>query len=138
MPPAGSSGTSSAGDRPGTQAYYSSMADVFEKDWDPYKGFSRASIVMSSRKPYRPSIRAEDLLTPSGLGNFRMAGMCVVMAICMVLLYIWPVLFVVGLAVPMEGLTFSSILGAFAFGFFVFLYFAARETRRDRELAAKL
>ena len=30
--------------------------------------------------------------------------MCVVMAICMVLLYIWPVLFVVGLAVPMEGL----------------------------------
>ena len=115
------------------------MADVFEKDWDPYKGFSRASIVMSSRKPYRPNIRAEDLLTPSGLGNFRMAGMCVVMAICMVLLYIWPVLFVVNLAAPMDGLLFSSILGTFALAFFVFLYFAGtRETRRDRELAARL
>jgi len=115
------------------------MGDVFEKDWDPYEGFSRASIVMASRKPYRPNIRAEDLLTPSGLGNVRMAGMCVVMAICCVLLYIWPVLFVVNLAVPMDGLLFVSILGAFAFATFVFLYFAGtRETRRDRELAARL
>jgi hypothetical protein len=115
------------------------MADELAKDWDPYDGFNRASIVMASRKPYRPNIRAEDLLTPSGLGNFRMAGMCVVMAICMVLLYIWPVLFVVNLAVPMTGLLFSSILGTFAFAFFLFLYFAGtRETRRDRELAARL
>jgi hypothetical protein len=68
-----------------------------------------------------------------------MAGMCVVMAICLVLLYIWPVLFVVSLAAPMDGRLFSSILGGFAFAFFVFLYFAgARETRRDRELAARL
>jgi hypothetical protein len=115
------------------------MADVFAKDWDPYDGWNRESVVMWSRKPYRPKIRADDLLTPSGLGNTRMAGMCVVMAVCLVLLYIWPVLFVVNLAVPMDGLVFSSILGAFAFAFFVFLYFAgARETRRDRELAARL
>jgi hypothetical protein len=113
------------------------MADVFAKDWDPYDGWNRESIVMASRKPYRPRIRAEDLLTPSGLGNVRMAGMCVVMAVCLVLPYIWPVLFVVNLAVPMDGLVLSSILGAFAF--FVFFYFAgARETRRDRELAARL
>jgi hypothetical protein len=110
-----------------------------ENDWDPYDGFNRASIVMRSRKPYRPNIRAEDLLTPSGLGNARMAGMCVVMAICLVLLYIWPVLFVVNLAAPMDGRLFGSILGVIAFGFFVFLYFAGtRETRRDRELAARL
>ena len=115
------------------------MDDVFAKDWDPYKGWNRASVIRGSRKPYRPNIRADDLLTPSGLGNARMAGMCVVMAICLVLLYIWPVLFVVNLAVPMDGGLFSSILGIFAFAFFVFLYFAGtRETRRDRELAARL
>ena len=85
-----------------------------ENDWDPYDGFNRASIVMRSRKPYRPNIRAEDLLTPSGLGNARMAGMCVVMAICLVLLYIWPVLFVVNLAAPMDGRLFGSILGVIA------------------------
>ena len=101
------------------------MADVFAKDWDPYEGWNRESIVMGSRKPYRPNIRAEDLLTPSGLGNFRMAGMCVVMAVCLVLLYIWPVLFVVNLAAPMGGRLFSSILGAFVFAFFVFLYLAS-------------
>ena len=110
-----------------------------ENDWDPYDGFNRASIVMRSRKPYRPSIRAEDLLTPSGFGNARMAGMCVGMAICLVLLYIWPVLFVVNLAAPMDGRLFGSILGVIALAFFVFLYFAGtRETRRDRELAARL
>ena len=65
--------------------------------------------------------------------------MCVVMAICLVLLYIWPVLFVVNLAVPMDGRLFGSILAVIALAFFVFLYFAGtRETRRDRELAAKL
>ena len=68
-----------------------------------------------------------------------MAGMCVVMAICLVILYIWPVLFVVNLAAPIDGRLFGSILVVIAFGFFVFLYFAgARETRRDRELAARL
>ena len=115
------------------------MFDEFDNEWDPYDGFNRASIIMRSRKPYRPNIRAEDLLTPSGLGNARMAGMCVVMAICLVILYIWPVLFVVNLAAPMGGHLFGSILGGFALAFFVFLYFAgARETRRDRELAARL
>ena len=65
--------------------------------------------------------------------------MCVVMAICLVLLYIWPVLFVVNLAAQMDGRLFGSILGVIAFAFFVFLYFAGtRETRRDRELAARL
>ena len=115
------------------------MGDVFDTDeWDPYDGWSRASVIRSSRQPYRPKITAEDLLTPRGLGNARMAGMCLVMGVCATLLYIWPVVFVVNLAYPL-GQVFNLILLAATFTFSVFLYFAgARETRRDQELAARL
>jgi hypothetical protein len=115
------------------------VGDVFDtNEWDPYEGWSRASIVRASRQPYRPKITAEDLLTPSGFGNARMAAMCLVMAVCATLLYIWPVVFVVNLAYPL-GHAFNVVLLAAILAFFVFLYFAgARETRRDRELAARL
>ncbi len=120
------------------EAYDSSIGDVFEKDWDPYDGFNRASIVRASRQPYKPKITADDLLTPRGLGNARMAGMCLVMAICATLLYIWPVVFVVNLAYPL-GHVFDVVLLAAILTFSLFLYFAgARETRRDREYAARM
>ena len=116
------------------------MADVFDvDDWDPYDGFNRASIVYSSRKPYRPSITADDLLTPSGFGNARLAGMCLVMAICAAVLYVWPLLFFINLAVPLHHHLFSWAFAGAVAAFFLFLYFAGTsETRRDRELAARL
>jgi hypothetical protein len=116
------------------------MPDVFDvNDWDPYNGFKRASVSFGSRKPYRPEITANDLLMPSGFGNARMAGMCVVMAFCMAVLYVWPVLFVVNLAVPLRNHLFSWLFLGAVLAFFLFLYFAgSRETRRDRELATKL
>lgn len=115
------------------------MGDVFDTDdWDPYDGWNRASVIMASRKPYRPNITANDLLTPSGFGNARMAGMCLVMGICATLLYIWPVVFVVNMAYPL-GHVFNVILLTAILTFSSFFYFAgARETRRDRELAARL
>src|SRR5262245_32596495 len=107
------------------------MGDVFEKEWDPYDGWNRASVAHSSRKPYRPKITAEDLLTPRGLGNARMAAMCLVMGICATLLYIWPVVFVVNMAYPL-GQVFNVILLAAILTFFGFFYFAgARATRMD-------
>ena len=116
------------------------MGDVFDTDeWDPYDGWNRASVVMSSRKPYRPNITANDLLTPQGFGNARMAGMCLVMAFCAAVLYVWPVLFVLNLAVPLRNHLFSWLFFGAVSVFFIFLYFAGtRETRRDRELAARL
>ena len=115
------------------------MGDVFDtNDWDPYDGFNRASVIRGSRQPYRPKITAEDLLTPRGLGNARMAGMCLVMGICATLLYVWPVVFVVNMAYPL-GHGFNVALLAAILTFSLFLYFAgARETRRDQELAGRL
>ena len=68
-----------------------------------------------------------------------MAGMCLVMAFCAAVLYVWPVLFVLNLAVPLRNHLFSWLFFGAVSVFFLFLYFAgARETRRDRELAARL
>lgn len=64
--------------------------------------------------------------------------MCLVMGISATLLYIWPVVFVVNLAFPL-GHVFNVILLLAILTFTLFLYFAgARETRRDRELAARM
>jgi len=110
-----------------------------EDDWDPYEGFNRASVIFWSRKPYYPSIRADDLLTPGGFGNARMAVMCLVMAICMALLYVWPILFFVNFWVPLRGHAHAALFLGAVVTFLLFLYFAGtRETRRDRELEAKL
>ena len=59
------------------------MPGVFDHDdWDPYKGWNRASVIFGSRGNYRPTITANDLLTPHGFGNVRKAGMSLVMALC--------------------------------------------------------
>ena len=60
------------------------------------------------------------------------------MGICATLLYIWPVVFVVNLAYPL-GHGFDVVLLVAILAFSLFLYFAgARETRRDREYAARM
>jgi hypothetical protein len=106
---------------------------------DPYKGWNRASIQFRSRKPYKPNIRAEDLVMPNGLGNLRMFGMCVAMALMMTVLYVWVPLYMVHFFVPMTGVWYSGAVGCAFVGLTALLYFGgARETRRDRELAARL
>ena len=105
----------------------------------PKTGWDRASISYRSRKSYKPDIRAEDLVMPNGLGNLRMFGMCVAMALMMTALYVWVPLYLVDFFVPMTGMWYPATLaGAFVL-LTAFLYFGgARETHRDRELAARL
>lgn len=124
----------------GGQITIRAMGDLWDaNDWDPYEGFNRVSVAARSRKPSKPKIGQTDLLAPSGFGSARMAGMCLVMAICMCGLYMWPVLFFVNFFVPLHGHLYAGLLLAAIGGFFLFLYFAGtRETRRDRDLAARL
>jgi hypothetical protein len=106
---------------------------------DPNKGWNRASIQYKSRRPYKPSVKAEDLLVPSGFGNLRMFGMCAAMAAIMTVLYIWIPLFFLNVFVPVGAVTYAASLGGAILGFTLFLYAAGtRETRGDRELAAQL
>ena len=114
------------------------MGDIFEDD-GPDDGWNRASLIFGSRKGVPTKLGAEDLLAPSGFGNARMAGMCLVMALCMTMLYIWPVLFFVNFWIPLRGHSYAAIFVSGLIAFFAFLYFAGtRETQRDRELAARL
>ena len=112
--------------------------DLFP-DEHPYKGWNRASIVFWSRKPYRPAVRAEDLLLPSGLGSLRMLRMCVAMGLMMTLLYVWTALLLVNVFVPLSGAVYGGVIAGAAIGLSLLLYvLGVRETRRDRELAARL
>jgi hypothetical protein len=93
------------------------MGDLFPDDGgDPTDGFNRASISLRSRKSHAPKIGQDDFLTPRGYGNARMAGMCFVMAICLTLMYVWPVLFFVNFWVPL-GHFYGGLLLAAIFGF---------------------
>jgi len=106
---------------------------------DPNKGWNRASVQYRSRRPYKPSIRAEELLMPNGLGNVRMLGTCLLMAVMMTAMYVWIPLIFLNVFVPISGTTYAAALGGILFGLTVFLYVAGtRETRRDRELATRL
>jgi hypothetical protein len=68
-----------------------------------------------------------------------MAGMCVVMAACMTLMYIWPILFFANFWMPLGGHGYLALLVSGVVAFFLFLYLAGtRETKRDRDLAARL
>ena len=114
------------------------MGDVFE-DNDSSDPWNRASLIFGSRKGHPTKLSVDDLLAPSGFGSLRMASMCVVMALCMTLLYLWPILFFVNFWIPLGGHVFGGLFLVGLAAFFVFLYFAAtRETQRDRELAARL
>ena len=92
-----------------------------------------------SRGPYRPNMRAEDLLMPSGRGNFRMLAMSAGMALIITVLYVWTPLFFLNVWVPLNGAVYGGVLGGAVVGLTTFIYcFGARETRRDRDLAARL
>ena len=113
--------------------------DVDTMHRGPRTGWDRASISYRSRKSYKPDIRAEDLVMPSGLGNLRMFGMCVGMALMMTVLYVWSPLYLVHFFVRMSGPLYGEVLGGAFVGLTAFLYLAgSRETRRDRKLAARL
>ena len=103
---------------------------------DPNYGWNRASVQYRSRRPYRPAVKAQDLVMPSGLGNARMLRTCFLMAGIITVLYVWIPLMFLSVFVPISGLTYAAVLGGFLLGLTTFLYLAgARETRRDRELA---
>ena len=105
----------------------------------PNKGWNRASVQYRSRRPYQPDVKAEDLVMPNGLGNFRMLRTCFLMAGSMTLLYVWVPLMIFTYFVPISNITLVATLGGFLIGLTTFLYLAGtRETRRDRELAARL
>jgi hypothetical protein len=106
---------------------------------DPNYGWNRASIQYRSRRFYAPSVKAEDLLLPNGLGNLRMLWTCLLMAGMMTLLYVWIPLIFLNVFVPISGLTYGVSLGGIVLGLTLLLYGAGtRETRRDRELATRL
>ncbi len=115
------------------------FADDMPDGKDPRRGWNRAVIQYRSIKPYKPSIKVDDLLMPNGLGNLRMLGTCVLMAAMMTLMYVWIPLIFLNVFVPLSGVTYGSALGGVVFGLTVFLYVAGtRETQRDRELATRL
>jgi membrane associated rhomboid family serine protease len=106
---------------------------------DPNKGWNRASVQYRSRRPYKPSIKVEDLVMPNGLGNFRMLWTCMLMAGMMTVLYVWIPLMFLNVFVPISGVTYAAALGGMLLGLTGFLYIAGtRETRRDRDLATRL
>ena len=106
---------------------------------DPNKGWNRASIQYRSRRAYKPDLKIEDLVMPNGLGTARMFGTCILMGGVMTALYVWIPLWFLITFVPISGLTYALVLGVAFVGITLFLYLAgARETRRDRDLAARL
>jgi hypothetical protein len=105
----------------------------------PNYGWNRASVQYRSRRPYRPAVKAEDLVMPNGLGNLRMLSTCLAMAGIMTLLYVWIPLIFLNVFVPISGVTYAAVMGGWLLGLTTFLYVAGtRETRRDRELATRL
>jgi hypothetical protein len=106
---------------------------------DPNYGWNRASVQYKSRRGHKPPVTADDLIMPNGLGNARMLRTCFLMAGIMTLLYVWIPLMIFNHWVPISGVTYALTLGLALLSITLFLYFAgARETRRDRELAARL
>ena len=106
---------------------------------DPNYGWNRAIIQYKSRRPYKPVVKAEDLLTPSGLGNFRMLSTCAMIAGIMTVLYVWIPLILLNFFLQVSGVTYATTLAVALLGITAFLYVAGtRETRHDRELAARL
>jgi hypothetical protein len=103
---------------------------------DDTKGWNRLSI---TRRNVAPQVRPEDLLLPSGLGNFRMLVSCAGMGLLATFLYVWVPMMLVQFFVPIGGAVFVALLAA---GFVVLslgLYFwGTIETQHDRDLAGRL
>jgi membrane associated rhomboid family serine protease len=106
---------------------------------DPNYGWNRASVQYKSRRPYKPTVKAEDLVMPNGLGNARMFGTCFLMGAILTLLYVWIPLIFLNVFVPLGGTAYAAAIGGALLALTLFLYAAGtRETQRDRELATRL
>jgi hypothetical protein len=104
----------------------------------PNKGWNRASIMFWSRRPYVPRMRPEDRRLPSNLGGARLFGTCVLAAACVTAACVWPPLFFASIFLGLSGQLCGGVLVAALVGLtFVFYFWVARETRRDRRLLAR-
>jgi hypothetical protein len=103
------------------------------------RGWNRASILFWSRKAYRPKIRREDLVLPTHLKGLRLLRTCIVTALCITAFAVWAPLFFLNIFIGLDGgVTAGILLGAVVVLTVVLYFWVARETRRDRELAARL
>ena len=103
------------------------------------RGWNRASITFWSRRAYRPRIRREDLLLPKHLEGLRLLRTCVLTALCITAFAVWAPLFFLNVFIGLNGAVTAGILiGAVAVLTVVLYFWVARETRRDRDLAARL
>jgi hypothetical protein len=106
---------------------------------DPNYGWNRASLQYRSRKSYKPALSTDDLIMPSGFGSLQMLKLCVGMALMVTLLYVWIPVIVLNVFIPLGGRTYAVIIGGAVIAITLSLYLlGARETKRDRELAARL
>ena len=78
------------------------------------KGWNRASIDFWSRKPYRPSIRREDLVRPTHLAGLRLLVSSLAPAAALTAFLVWPPLFFISI---FEGLSMTVFVAALAGAF---------------------
>jgi hypothetical protein len=102
------------------------------------RGWDRASIANRSAKPYRPDVKAADLLLPNEAGHLRALALCFVCAFGATFLYVGIPLWIVEifahfgpwvLAIPIASLAGLTIL---------FFVYSTYETRSFRTLAREL
>jgi hypothetical protein len=112
---------------------------IWDSDDGDNRGWNRLSIKENSRKSGGPTIRPDDLLLPSGLGNLRMLASCAGMSAISALLYVWVPLMLVNFFVDVPGIVVvAALVGAFIALTTGLYLWGTIETQRDRELGARL
>lgn len=105
-------------------------------DEDDTKGWNRLSI---NRTAPRPGLQAGELIMPSGMGSPRMLWMCFLMALIMTVLWVWFPLYLVSFFVGISGRVYAGVMTGSPILATLLLYLCGgRETKRDRQLAARL
>jgi hypothetical protein len=103
------------------------------------RGWNRISLTWRGSKPPKPNIQAADLIMPSSLGTARSVAMCFLMALMITVLYIWFPMFGVAMFVHIPGSVYGGVMAGSPIALTLLLYvFGSRETKRDREYAARL
>jgi hypothetical protein len=106
---------------------------------DDTKGWDRLSLTWQRSKPPPPNVQTADLIMPSGLGTPRMIWRCFLMALIVTALYVWCPLYLVNFFVAISDRLYAGIMAGSPVVLTLLLYFCGvRETKRDRELAARL
>jgi hypothetical protein len=117
-----------------------SIRDAELASTDDNHGWNRASIIFRSRHVYRPDIRRDDLLLPSGTLTLKTLVISFFCGVAITLLYIWVTFFFVRVLAGVDpGIWFAAIMAGapLALGGIIFVL-ATRETKRDREYARTL